>query len=401
MNNNYISLLKNFEGTFIKNIPAHIRDDVIKRLTNPNHRGQGYSNNDVIAIVRRDIFSAIQHGSPLMNLKDRVIDHLTSYSNDPVNALSKPAVLSAIKILNHLFEKCDLYQLLLKTFTEKFIESLPEDIKPDVLARLQNPYHRGRGQSNNDVIEIVNKVFDLAINDNIDPRELYFSLTQALINYVNIPYNSASQPAVNSALKILNHLFTTNYFAKLPVDVINLIARFSFNLKPAVHHFGLVSQEFNKIATHLPYKYKEWEPVVKEGTKLKAASNGFKDFNCWYRNSYPTIKNLYVALKLYLSTGDLNQEFKAESAHGMGAFQQPNTIAATFRDALDPSIHGGLQQTIESAKHDLEIATTALQEGNQASHLIEISNSKHVPELVAFVDEAVKLIRTLNLQIEN
>lgn len=71
-----------------------------------------------------------------------------------------------------------------------------------------------------------------------------------------------------------------------------------------------------------------------------------------FRNSEPSFNNMMTALRMFGESGDLMKTFSAVSANGHGAAKQPDTIRETFKQALDPDVHGGFAQTIESIRDD-------------------------------------------------
>lgn len=69
-----------------------------------------------------------------------------------------------------------------------------------------------------------------------------------------------------------------------------------------------------------------------------------------FRNSHPTFQNMALALKGYADTGNLSQSIKPQHGMGQGGDNQPNTVRETFKWALDPKIHGGLQETLKAIR---------------------------------------------------
>lgn len=72
--------------------------------------------------------------------------------------------------------------------------------------------------------------------------------------------------------------------------------------------------------------------------------------DAYYRNSFHVIHNMALALNEYAKSGDLQAKIKPSMSQGMGGTLQPSTVKETFQAALDPTEHGGIQQTIATIK---------------------------------------------------
>jgi hypothetical protein len=69
--------------------------------------------------------------------------------------------------------------------------------------------------------------------------------------------------------------------------------------------------------------------------------------NLYFRNTTHVLSNLHLALKKFAETHDLNAQFPATSGQGQTAFQQPDKVSETFKNAVDPNYYGGIQQTLQ------------------------------------------------------
>jgi hypothetical protein len=76
----------------------------------------------------------------------------------------------------------------------------------------------------------------------------------------------------------------------------------------------------------------------------------------YFRNSAPVIRNLFSALREFSVNGDLSAKIDASRASGQGSSAQPDTVGETFRECLDPEVHGGVLQTIDAIKKEANSA---------------------------------------------
>lgn len=60
------------------------------------------------------------------------------------------------------------YSLLEFQFKERFLETIPAAIRPDVIQRLNNPNHQGKGKTNNEIIQYVHNIFEDAKQQQMD-----------------------------------------------------------------------------------------------------------------------------------------------------------------------------------------------------------------------------------------
>jgi hypothetical protein len=96
----------------------------------------------------------------------------------------------------------------LNQFISKFIDKVPSSLKGDILERIKNPEHKGRGQSSNDVISIVSRAFHSS-EGVMNSGQVHEFCKICLKAYLSQPANSNSQAAVEGALKVLEEMHGT------------------------------------------------------------------------------------------------------------------------------------------------------------------------------------------------
>ncbi len=94
-------------------------------------------------------------------------------------------------------------------FQNAFLSSMPEHIKSTVEQRLKNANSGSGGQSNLDVIAIVQKEYNRAIQTKISTRQLGLNIEDALNGYLAQPENARSRPAVDSAKGAVKEMLGT------------------------------------------------------------------------------------------------------------------------------------------------------------------------------------------------
>lgn len=92
-------------------------------------------------------------------------------------------------------------------FLKAFIAKIPEDIQADVIIRLNNSTHEGRGVSNSDVIGIVLSNMRECRKAHLAEKQTYYAIVKDLKDYATKERNIASRPAVASAIEILRDMY--------------------------------------------------------------------------------------------------------------------------------------------------------------------------------------------------
>lgn len=82
---------------------------------------------------------------------------------------------------------------------------------------------------------------------------------------------------------------------------------------------------------------------------------GFSTFDVGlYRNAEPVLLNMQDALVKFAATQSLDTKIEVKNAAGQGSTPQPLNVKDTFKAALSPYAHGGVQNVIKACKERSE-----------------------------------------------
>jgi len=120
-----------------------------------------------------------------------------------------------------------------------------------------------------------------------------------------------------------------------------------------ISNLKLVSKRWHEIICQTFTEPKISGLLTQPFESLQALQHQFRNLG-YYRNSGAVIYNIFLALKRYSETSDVNGIIETISSQGHGSSAQPNIIKKTFQNALDKKLHGGVIQTLTAIEEDLK-----------------------------------------------
>jgi hypothetical protein len=98
------------------------------------------------------------------------------------------------------------YTFLENQFRIQFLELIPEEIRLDVIKRLENPNHKGKGKTNNEIIQYVHNIFDNAEKNQISLNILNDTLISVISDLKSI---NIFRPAARQAISVIHNIFAS------------------------------------------------------------------------------------------------------------------------------------------------------------------------------------------------